>query len=312
MEKEGAVLCRNIKIRIERGGEILMLSQNELALVLKGAYLPEHLPSYFQKFSKMEPFIEDQFLYYKNEDVISFIGYPLGAEELYLANQDMDKVYKEMTVVLDKVVEQHKPKDVKIIAPIEIPVKGYKIEKATVEKDSYAILDIENLKLPSKVKNMINRGSRELETTFSRDFSVQNYKLLLEFLKEKRFPDTSSNFYHNIPDYVIHSETAVVINAYKIGQRSKEELLGYNIVDFSYGDFCFYLFNVIGDGEDHIPGTSDLLMHEMVQLTKEKGKKYINMGLGINRGIKKFKEKWGAKDLINYNFMSYKKAALFI
>ena len=288
-----------------------MLSQSELADILENAYIPEHLPSYFQYFSKMEPVIEEKFLYYKNEDIVSFIGYPLGAGEIYLVNQDMDKIYKEITVVLDKVVEQHMPKEVKIIAPFEISVKGYKIEKATVEKDSYSILDIQNLRIPSKIQNMINRGNRELEINFSRDFSIQNHKLLLEFLKEKRFPDASSNFYHNILDYVIHSETAMVINAYKISQRTKEGLLGYNIVDFSHGDFCFYLFNITGDEEDYVPGTSDLLLYEMVQLAKEKGKKYINMGLGINEGIKKFKEKWGAKDLINYNFMSYKKAALF-
>jgi len=290
-----------------------MLSQSELAIVLEKAYIPEHLPSYFQYFSKMEPFIVgDKFLYYKNENVLSFIGYPLGASELYLNNQDMSSIHKEMLVVLEQVVEQHKPEEVKIIAPIELPLKGYKIEKATAEVDSYSILDIQNLKIPSKNKNMINRSSRELEVVFSRDFSIQNHKLLLEFLKEKRFPDTSGDFYKNMPDYVIYSETAVAINAYKIGQRTKEELLGYNIVDFSQGDFCFYLFNITGDEEDHVPGTSDLLLYEMVQMAKEKGKRYINMGLGINGGIKKFKEKWGAKDLISYNFMSYKKAAFFI
>ena len=289
-----------------------MLSQNQLADVSEGAYIPEHLPSYFQKFSKMEPFIEDKFLYYKNEDVISFIGYPLGAGELYLTNQDMEKIHKEIPIVLDRLVEQYKPKEVKIIAPIELSLKGYKIEKAAVEKDSYSILDIQNLKIPSKNKNMINRSSRELEINFSRDFSVQNHKLLLEFLKDKRFPDTSSNFYHDIPDYVIYSETAITINAYKINQRTKGEILGYNIVDFSNGDFCFYLFNIIGNEEDYVPGTSDLLLYEMVQLAREKGKKYINMGLGINEGIKNFKEKWGAKDLISYNFMFYKKAAFLI
>jgi len=288
-----------------------MLSQNELTYVLKNAYIPEHLPSYFQYFSKMEPFVEDKFLYYKNEDVLSFIGYPLEAGELYLTNQDVDKVHKEIPAVLDRIVEQHKPTEVKIIAPIELSVKGYKIEKTTIESDSYSILDIQNLKIPSKVKNMINRGSRELEIFFSRDFSTQNHRLLLEFLKDKRFPETSSSFYYNIPDYVIYSETAMNINAYKIGQRAKDELLGYNIVDFSQGDFCFYLFNITGDEEDYVPGTSDLLFYEMVQLAGEKGKKYINMGLGISGGIKKFKEKWGAKDLVNYKFMSYKKSTFF-
>ena len=284
-----------------------MLSQSELASTLENAYIPEHLPSYFQQFSKMEPFIEGKFLYYKLEDVISFIGYPIGVGEPFLADQDRENLCKEIPVALNKIVEKHNPKEVKVVSPIEVPLKGYTVEKAaTVEKDSYSVLDIQNLKIPSKVKNMINRGGRELEITFSRDFSIQNHKILLEFLKQKRFPDTSSNFFHNIPDYVIHSETAMVINAYKSGEKAKEELLGYNIVDFSQGDFCFYLFNITGE-EEYIPGTADLLLYEMVELAREKGKKYINMGLGVNASIKKFKEKWGAKELIGYSFKSYKK-----
>ncbi|WP_028306427.1 hypothetical protein [Desulfitibacter alkalitolerans] len=286
-----------------------MLSQDELAYILEKAYIPEHLPGYFQTFSKMEAFIEDKLLYYKLEDVISFIGYPLGAVELYLVNQNRDRAYKEMSVVLEKVVEKYKPKEVKIIAPIEPPLKGYKLENTTVERDSYSVLDVQNLRIPSKVKNMVSRAGRELEITISRDFSIHNHKLLLEFLKQKRLSDTASSFFHHIPDYIAHSESAVVINAYRSGRRTMDELLGYNIVDFSHGGFCFYLFNITGDEEDHVPGTSDLLLYEMVQLAKKKGKKYINMGLGINKGIKKFKEKWGAKNLIGYNFMSYQKTA---
>ena len=293
-----------------------MLSQSELAYILENAYIPEHLPGYFQTFSKMEPFIEDKFLYYNLDDVVSFIGYPLGAGELYLEGQDKervyqdrDRVYKEMSVVLEKVVEEHNPKEVKIIAPIELPLKGYRRENTTVERDSYSFLDVQNLRIPSKVKNMVNRAGRELEIAFSRDFSIQNHKLLLEFLKQKRLSDTASGFFHHIPDYIIYSESAVVINAYRSGRRTMDGLMGYNIVDFSHGDFCFYLFNIIGNEEYHVPGTSDLLLYDMVQLAKKKCKKYINMGLGINKGIKKFKEKWGAKDLIDYNFMSYQKTA---
>lgn len=286
-----------------------MLSQNELKYILENAYIPEHLPGYFQAFSKMEPFIEDKFLYYKLGDVISFIGYPLGAGELYLAGQNRESVSKEMALVLEKIAEDHKPKEVKIIAPVELPLKGYKIDKTAAQRDSYSVLNAENLKIPSKVKNMVNRAGRELEIALSRDFSLQNHKLLLEFLKEKRLSETAGNFFHNMPDYVIYSSSPLVINAYRSGRRIRDELLGYNIVDFSKGDFCFYLFNITGNEEDYVPGTSDLLLYEMIQLAKKEGKKYINMGLGINKGIKKFKEKWGAKEFIQYNFMSYKKPA---
>ncbi|MFZ3090961.1 MAG: hypothetical protein WA240_10125 [Nitrospirota bacterium] len=31
----------------------------------------------------------------------------------------------------------------------------------------------------------------------------------------------------------------------------------------------------------------------MINLAKEHGKGYINLGLGVNNGIRRFKEKWG-------------------
>ena len=36
----------------------------------------------------------------------------------------------------------------------------------------------------------------------------------------------------------------------------------------------------------------------------DSGKKYINMGLGINEGIKFFKSKWGSKPFYEYNLIT--------
>ena len=47
---------------------------------------------------------------------------------------------------------------------------------------------------------------------------------------------------------------------------------------------------------------SDLLFLEMIKLTRENGKKTINFGLGVNEGIRRFKEKWGGIPFLNYEF----------
>ena len=41
---------------------------------------------------------------------------------------------------------------------------------------------------------------------------------------------------------------------------------------------------------------------EMIKLTKEHGKNTINLGLGVNQGIRRFKEKWGGTPYLNYEF----------
>jgi len=38
----------------------------------------------------------------------------------------------------------------------------------------------------------------------------------------------------------------------------------------------------------------------MVNLAQSEGKKTINLGLGINKGIRQFKEKWGGVPFLPY------------
>ncbi|MDD5245241.1 MAG: hypothetical protein PHU49_14630, partial [Syntrophorhabdaceae bacterium] len=45
---------------------------------------------------------------------------------------------------------------------------------------------------------------------------------------------------------------------------------------------------------------------EMINLAQEKGKNLINLGLGVNSGIRRFKEKWGGVPFLRYEFREYK------
>ena len=45
--------------------------------------------------------------------------------------------------------------------------------------------------------------------------------------------------------------------------------------------------------QNPVPGVSDLLFKEMAGLAWERGRKTLNLGLGINQGIRRFKGKWG-------------------
>jgi hypothetical protein len=49
-----------------------------------------------------------------------------------------------------------------------------------------------------------------------------------------------------------------------------------------------------------VPGASDFLFDEMVRLAQSKGKRAINLGLGIHAGIRRFKEKWGGKAFLTH------------
>lgn len=55
-------------------------------------------------------------------------------------------------------------------------------------------------------------------------------------------------------------------------------------------------------GEEYVPGVSDLPFHELVKVSDKAGKRYVNMGLGINEGVRRFKLKWGAEKFLPYQY----------
>ena len=58
-----------------------------------------------------------------------------------------------------------------------------------------------------------------------------------------------------------------------------------------------------------IPHASDLLMRETVNIARKEGKKYIHLGLGVNDGIRKFKEKWGGYPFLRYEYCEQEKGS---
>ena len=100
--------------------------------------------------------------------------------------------------------------------------------------------------------------------------------------------------FKNMPQYLKASDSAVLLEA-----RTKNELAAFNIVDLGAADYAFYLFS-FRSNKKKVPGASDLLFHEMVKLAQAEGKKTVNLGLGVNAGIRRFKEKWGGVPFLDY------------
>jgi hypothetical protein len=71
-------------------------------------------------------------------------------------------------------------------------------------------------------------------------------------------------------------------------------------LDLGSARYAFYLFN-FRSIDTYIPGASDLLFYEMIQLAHSQGKVFFNLGLGIHPGVRRFKEKWTATPFLQYS-----------
>ncbi|MCP4626939.1 MAG: hypothetical protein GY850_26030 [bacterium] len=256
-----------------------MLSDQERKWIYRHAYLPEHLPDYVGAVSGAEPFLHRNYLYFLGKKHLIFNGYPLDSD-----SDPPSQIY-------DFICERFQPTTVAVIAsPIWLPAEQY--EHQTV--DSYYRLDLPLTSIDAAVAYMLRRAQRDLQVVSHGRFGKEHKKIIKAFLADHSLHRRQKYLFKHIPQYLKASDSAVLIEA-----RKETELVAFNIVDLGAADYAFYLFS-FRSSKINVPGASDLLLHEMVNQAQTKGKKAVNLGLGVNAGIRRFKEKWGGVPFLPY------------
>ncbi len=264
-----------------------MLRSREEKLLLKKAYVPEHLLSYGTAVSGMEPFLYKAYLYYHGGDQLNLVGYPLGIDH------DPDKLRK----ILEHVLDKHQPSRVAVIAP-DLPDLGIEKEAVTARgSDSYLLLETRNVKPGKKLRSLLRRAGRETQIRKGA-FSREHEKLVNEFLVHRKIGEEHIYIFRKIPDYLRRSKTAALLEA-----RRGRQLVAFEVVDFS-GEYAFYMFN-FSSRKFYVPGAGDLLLQELIRIAEDRELDRVNMGLRINEGVARFKEKWGARQWLNQEYISF-------
>jgi hypothetical protein len=255
-----------------------MLDREERRLVYEHAYLPEHLTDYVEAVSGAEAHLLDDYLCFKRINHLIFIGYPLKNKK-----RNTQKAY-------DGACRRFRPATVAIIAPkIWLPPQTYEAHP----EDCYYRLDLPLASIDPEVAYMVRRASRDLKVSPA-TFGKEHKRLVKAFLSSRELSQEQKEIYKGIPRYLKRSRSALLLEA-----RKGDDLVAFNIVDMGSAHYAFYLFN-IRSIEENVPGASDLLFHEMVGMAQAEGKQTLNLGLGIHPGVRRFKEKWGAKPFLTH------------
>ena len=255
-----------------------MLNDQERQWIYRHAYLPEHLPDYVGAVSDTEPFLHHNYLYFFGKKHLIFNGYPLVP--------DSDPAAR----IYDSLCERLQPATVALFASaIWLPAEQCEQQSA----DSYYRLDLPLPRIDAAVAYMLRRAQRDLQVSRG-SFGKEHKKIIKAFLAGHRFNRRQKYLFKHIPQYLKASDSAVLFEA-----RTEKELVAFNIVDLGAADYAFYLFS-FRSGKINVPGASDLLFHAMVDQVQTAGKKAVNLGLGVNAGIRRFKAKWGGAPFLNY------------
>ena len=254
-----------------------MITADEEAYLLTHAYVPEHIVGLMTQVSGGEPFLIRDYFCCHIKDRLIVVGYPLGKPFTTAEFEDL----------INRVKRDFQPKEISIIAP-EIPEC---LMAACQEKDSdfYYTLEIENIKLPSSLKRMLKKAAHNLTVERADHLQEAHHELIQEFVRRVKPDRRVVRLLHKMPDFVSRAEKAVCLNAWD----KKKHLCAFYVVDLTAKDFASYVIGAYSKNH-YVVGASDLLCFEMIQMGREQDKMYVHLGLGVNKGIRRFKEKWGA------------------
>jgi hypothetical protein len=120
-------------------------------------------------------------------------------------------------------------------------------------------------------------------------------QLMAEFIERIDPPLPVRRLMAKIPDYVAQAGDARVLNAW----NRDNQLAAFYVVDLAAVRFANYIFGCYSK-RNYVRGASDLLTWETVRLGRDTNKEFVHLGLGVNSGIRRFKEKWGGIPSLSY------------
>ncbi len=262
-----------------------MISPEEEEYILGQAYVPEHIVSLMALVSKGDPFLIEDHLGFVKDNWLILVGYPLDRR---FSTERSEKT-------IHQTLETFRPEILWFIGP-EIPVSLLNSCQER-ETDQYYRLDLEKVKVKASLQRAVDKASQELTVERGHSISKEHEALITELLKREKLPPRVRELYRAMPDYVSRSSTVCVLNAWD----KKRKLCAFYVIELAAKHFSTYVLGTHSK-KHYVPHASDLLFLEMINLSREHMKNTIDLGLGVNQGIRRFKEKWGGVPSLPYEF----------
>lgn len=271
------------------GQQFASLSPEQEASVLERAYVPEHIPGLMAGISGAAPFLMGDYLCLAHADWLIFVGYPL----------DGSFAVERCAAAAAQARAALRPAVLWFIGP-ELP-PDLIADCRDRQTDVYY-----RLSLPATIKPALAREVRvaaaSLTVSAGRAFTAEHVALADELLARASLPPLVAALYRAMPDYLARSPSAVVLDAHDAAGR----LVAFTVVEGAARAFDAYVLGAYSR-RHYAPHASDLLTATMIERTQAAGKRWLDLGLGVNDGIRRFKEKWGGRPALAYEFCEWRR-----
>jgi hypothetical protein len=197
---------------------------------------------------------------------------------------------------VNEILDRFRPGQAWIVAPDLPPV--FKERAVERESDFYYRLDL-GADIPAgRLARIVAEARPRFRIEHASEMTPHHQALIMEFKNRPGLHPRVAKLADAMPDYARACPEATVLNAWD----SQGRLAAFYVADFSADRFAAYVLGCFSKS-NFTPRASDVLMAELVDLSKRRGKEYLHLGLGVSPGIRRFKEKWGGVPSLGYEMV---------
>ncbi len=262
------------------------MDARQLAHIHALARVPEHSAAFMRAMSRGEAFTKGPYLFFTAEDWLLAIGYPLEG--------DFDRA--AFDIALSEAVSRTAPRDCWAIAP-ELPPR---LAPRQTDSDQYYTLDLAK-GVPQNLERHLRQAAALLRVEESREFTPAHRKLWAEFMNRAALPPQVRELFARTASVLRAPDTDLrLLNAWD----EEGNLAASLLLDYAPQRFVSYLIGA-HSRLHYVPHAADLLFAAMGENAQVAGKEFIHLGLGVNKGITRFKTKWGGEPALPYRMAAW-------
>jgi len=257
-----------------------MIGPDRLDRVSADAVVPEQIIAYVRAVAGSRPLMLGACVGYESDGHIVLVGYPLHDP------QDSDA----MSQAIDQALKTPGLRKITVIGPTRPPQAPVTIRSS---EDGYHVLPIPAPPPGAKLRNLLRRADRELTIDNGRRFENDHQRLVDRFLSERTLAVGTRQIFRQIPRYLQASPGGLIVSARTAGGKLAAFAVGeYTSLHTAFFMFCFR------DPSLAPPGSADRVLSGLIEEAAKRGQTRMNLGLGVNAGIRFFKRKWSAQPFL--------------
>lgn len=259
-----------------------MIGPQRLSWVSAEAVVPEQVVAYVCAVTGSQPKMIGACIGYESESALVLVGYPLHDPRDAGA----------MAAAVEQALKTPGLRRLTVIGPARPPQAPAGIQAL---EDAYFALPVPAPPPAQKLRNMLRRAGRELRVDRGRNFEDDHLRLVQRYLDRRHLDGGTRHIFRRLPHFIHTSEESLIVSA----RFADGGLAAFAVGEFASLSTSFFMF-CFRDLDRALPGSADLVLSGLLEEAQARGQTRMNLGLGVNAGIRFFKRKWGADAFLPY------------